>query len=95
MEAATWTAGHFGGEPGERPMTRHGILKLRAAGTQSPVTDPHARMMIIEADRAESDRMLSLQSPAQTSRRGPLASIATLSGHGHAIADTSRNPKSP
>jgi hypothetical protein len=95
MEAAARTARHNHHEPGEGSLTRHGMLKLQAADALSPVTDLHARMLIINTDRAESDCIPSLQSWAQTSRSGPLASIATLPGNGHAIADISRKPKSP
>lgn len=95
MEAAARTAGHKRDEPGDRPMTRHGMLKLQAAGAQSPVTDLHAHKVIINTDRAVSGCTPSLQSRAQTSRSGPLASIAALPGRGQAIADISRKSKSP
>ena len=95
MEAAARTAGHNHGEPGEPSMTRHGMLKLQAAGAQSPVTDLHAHMVIIDTDRDVSGCTPSLQSRAQTSRGGPLASIAALPRHDHAIADISRKSKSP
>ncbi|MDZ5696712.1 hypothetical protein [Chelativorans sp. M5D2P16] len=76
-------------------MTRHGMLKLQAAGAQSPVTDLHAHMVIINTERAGSGCTPSPQSRAQTSQSAPLASIAALPGHGHAIADISRKSKSP
>ncbi len=95
MEAAARTARHNLDEPGQGYMIRHGMLKLQAAGALSPVTDLHARMLIIDTDRAESACMPSLQSCARTSRSGPLPSIAALPGYGHANADISRKPKSP
>ena len=63
VEAAARTAGRNGAEPGERPMTRHGMIQPPAAGTQPPATDPRASMVIIDADRAASSRATGPTTP--------------------------------
>lgn len=95
MEAAARTAARVDDEPGKRPMTWHGAFQLQAAGAAPPATVPRGPVVSVAADRAMSGCTPSLQSRAQTSRSGPLASIAALPGRGHAIADISRKSKSP
>ena len=95
MQAAARTARHNHGEPGEPSMTWHGMLNLQTAGTQSPVTDLHANMVIIDTDRDVSGCTPSLESRAQASRSAPLVSITALPRNGHAIADISLKSKSP
>ena len=95
MAAAARTAGQNDDEPGERSMTRHGMVQPSAAGTQPPATDPRASIMSIDADRTASDRVPSRQCRAAARRDGPSASTAALPGGGHAIPDTSPKPKSP
>ena len=76
-------------------MTRHGMVQPSAAGTQPPATDPRVSMVIIDADRGASGRAPSRQHRAEAQRSGLSASIPALPGGGRAIADISRNPKSP
>ncbi len=56
VEAAARTAGHIGDEPGDRPMTRHGMIQRSAAGAPPPATDPRVSMVIIEAEGVASGR---------------------------------------
>jgi hypothetical protein len=93
VEAAAGTARRKDTGPGERAMTRHGI-QPSAAGTQPPAARPRASMVIIDVDRAASDRATNRRCRAAGRRGGPCASIAALLDGGHAIPDTSRNPKS-
>jgi hypothetical protein len=51
--------------------------------------------VLIEADKAVSSRMRGRQYRAQAQQSGLSASIPALPDSGRAIADTSRNPKSP
>ena len=76
-------------------MTRHGMFQPPAAGPKPPATNPHAPMVIIHADRAAADCARSLQTRAEAQGSGPAASNAHLPGCVHAIADISRNSKSP
>ena len=76
-------------------MTRHGMVQPSAAGTPPPATDPRASMVIIDADRAASGPAPGRQHRARRKRSGLSASIPALPAGGRAIADISRNPKSP
>jgi len=62
--ATARTARHNGNGPGDRPMTRHGMVQTSAVGTQPPATSPRALMVIIETDRAAPSRAPGRQ-PAQ------------------------------
>lgn len=76
-------------------MTRPGMTQPPAAGTQSPATTPRAPMGIIEIDRATTSRVPGRQHRAEAQRSGLSASIVVLPDGGRAIADISRNSKSP
>lgn len=76
-------------------MTRHGVVEPSAAGAQPPATDPHASMVIIDADRAASSRPPCRQHRAEAQRSGPSTTMPALPGGDHAIPDISRNSKSP
>lgn len=95
MEAAARAAGRDDGEPGDSSMTRHGMVQPSAAGTPPSATDPHASMVILDADRVASGRPPGRQHRAEAQRSGPAASIPVLPQSGHAILDTSRKRKSP
>jgi hypothetical protein len=95
VEAAARTAGQNGDEPGELSMTRHGMVQPSPAGTQPPATDPRARMLIIVTDRAATLVAPSRQYRAAGRPSDPTAFIPALPDGRRAIADTSRNPKSP
>lgn len=88
MEAAARAAGRNHGEPGELSMTRHGMLKLQAAGAQSPVTDLHASMVIADADRRVSEPEPGQHHRPVAQRSGLSASIPTLPDGGHAVPGT-------
>ena len=92
---AARTAGLKSAEPGERPMTRHGMVQPSAAGAQPPATDPRASMVIIDADRVAPSRAPGRQHRAEAQRSGLSASIPALPDGGRAIADISRKSKSP
>lgn len=95
MAAAARTAGHIGTEPGERIMTRHGVIQSSATGTQPPATNPRVLMAVIDADRAAPSRPPGPQSRTEEQRSGLSASMSALPDGGRAIADTSQKPKSP
>jgi hypothetical protein len=52
-------------------------------------------MVIVDADKAATVVAPSRKCRAAERRSGPSASIPALPDGGHAISDTSRNPKSP
>lgn len=90
MEAAPRAAGHFGSEPGDRPMTRHGIIQRSSAGAQPPATDPRAPMVLIDVDRAAPNCVPGRQYGAEAQRSGLSASFPVPPNDASAIADTSR-----
>lgn len=95
MEAAPRAAGHFGSEPGDHPMTRHGMVEPSAAGAQPPAMDPHASMAIADTDTVAKRRLPGRLRRAEAQRSGLSTSILLLPGRSRAIADISRNSKSP
>ena len=95
MEAAARTAGRTDDEPGDRPMTRHGMIQSQAVGAQPPAPDPRVSMVIINADRAAPSRPPSPQHRAQAQRSGLSAFTPERPDGGRAVADICRNPKSP
>jgi hypothetical protein len=96
VEAAPRTAGRNRDEPGDRfMMTRHGIVETSTAGPQPPVTDPHASMVIVDADGAAFSRLPCRQHRAEPQRSHLSASIPALAGGGRATPDISRKSKSP
>jgi hypothetical protein len=50
LEAAARTAARIGDEPGDRSMTRHGMVEPSAAGARPPASDPRASIVKIAAD---------------------------------------------
>ena len=95
MEAAARTAGRTDDEPGDRPMTRHGMIQSQAVGAQPPAPDPRVSMVIINADRAAPSRPPSRQHRAQAQRSGLSAFTPELPDGGRAIVDICRKSKSP
>ena len=78
-----------GNEPGERPMTGHGVIQLQALG----ITDPGVAMALADANSSGPTPGRPHRAEAQQS--GPLAPSPAIPSGGRAIADISRNPKSP
>jgi hypothetical protein len=76
-------------------MTRHCMVHTSAAGAILAATDPRAFMVIAEVDRRGSGPAPGSKRRAETQRSGPSASTLALHSGGRAIADISRNPKSP
>ncbi|TIL57385.1 MAG: hypothetical protein E5Y79_25255 [Mesorhizobium sp.] len=76
-------------------MTRHGMVSPSAKGTQPPATDRRTSMVIIDSDRAAPSRPPFGQHRAEAQRSGLSAFTQELLDGGRAIADISRNPKSP
>jgi hypothetical protein len=95
VEAAARTATAFPINREQHAMTRHGMVQPSPAGTQPPAMNPRASIVIIDVDRAASDYAPSRRCRAAGRRGGPCASMPELPDGGHAIPDTSRNPKSP
>lgn len=95
MEAAARAAGRDDDEPGDRSMTRHGMVQPSAGGTPPSATDPHASMVTLDADRVASDRPPGRQHRAEAQRSGPAGSIPVPPESGHAIIDISPKRKSP
>jgi hypothetical protein len=95
LEAAARAASRNGGEPGERPMTRHGIIQRSTAGYRPPATDPRAPMVTVDADGAAFSHLQCRQQRAEEQRSRLSASILPLPYDGRAIADISRKSKSP
>ena len=91
MEAAARTSERIGTDPGDRSMTRHGLIQPPATGAQPAATDPRAPMVLSEAGRVASDCAQRLQGCAEASLSGPSVSTASPPGGSHAIADISRN----
>lgn len=94
-EAAARTSERIGTDPGNRSMTRHGLIQPPATGAQSAAMDPRAPMVPSEVGRAASACAQRLQGCAEASLSGPSVSTASPNGGGHAIADISRKLKSP
>lgn len=76
-------------------MTRHGRTQPSATGTQPAATDPHASMVIIDADRTVPSHPPGREHRAEAQQSGLSASIAALPDDGRAIANVSQNSKSP
>ena len=76
-------------------MTRHGVIQPYAEGAQPPAADPHAPVVIINADRTAPSCPPSQQYRAEVQRNVLSASIPALPDGGRAIADSSRKSKSP
>lgn len=95
MEAAARTATRFSVDREQHAMTRHGMVKPSAAGTQPPAANPRASIVIIGADRAAPSCLPSRQHRAEAQRSGLSAFTPELPDGGRAIADICRNPKSP
>lgn len=95
MEAAARTARQNGEEPGERPMTRHGMIQPSAAGTQPPATDPRVSMVIAGVDRRVAGPAPGRQYRAMEQRSGLSASTSRLPFGGRANADIGRRSKFP
>jgi hypothetical protein len=76
-------------------MTRHGMIRPSAAGTQPPARDPHASMPVIENEGRASGRATNQQHRAEAQQSALSASIPALPDGGRAIDETGGNPKSP
>jgi len=61
MEPTAWAAGQNGDKPGDRPMTRHGMIQPPVAGAQPSATEPRTLIVIIEGERAASSRSSNRQ----------------------------------
>ena len=95
MEAAARTAAHIGDEPGDRRMTRHGMVEPTAAGAPPLATKPRAATAIADADMRPSGPVPGRQHRAKAQRSGLSASTSALPGGGRAIAYIGRRSKSP
>lgn len=95
MEAAPRTAAHNGGEPGERPMTRHGMIQLPTTDAQPAAKYSRVSMMIIVVDRVTTSRGPGLQHRAEAQQSGLSASNPVPPGDASAIADIRCRSKSP
>ena len=95
MEAAARTPESKDTKLGERPMIRHGMIQLQAAGLQPPAPDPRVAMAISNANGTAPSRSLSRQLRAQAQPRRLFALIPALYDRGPTIADISRKLKSP
>jgi len=95
MEAAARTAARIGDEPGERSMTRHGMVGPSAAGARLPASDPRASIFKIAADSVATSLVRDRLDRAKAQRSRLSASTSVLPDGGHAIADIGRKSKSP
>jgi hypothetical protein len=95
MEAAARTAAHIGDEPGDRRMTRHGMVEPTAAGAPPLATNPRAATAIADADMGLPGPVPGFQYRAEAQRSGPSASTIALPSAGCANADIGRGSKSP
>ena len=95
MAAATRAAARVDDEPGDRAMTRHGMVEPSAAGAQPTATDPHTSIVDVAADSVAKSLVRDRLDRAEAQRSPLFASIPTLPSGGHAIADIGRRAKSP
>lgn len=95
MEAAARTAARIGDEPGDRPMTRYGLVEPTAADAPPPATNPRAPTAIADADMGLPGPVPGLQYRAEAQRSGLCASTIALPNAGRANADIGRRSKSP
>ncbi len=95
MEAAARTAVRIGDEPGDRSMTRQGMVEPTAADVPPPATNPCATSFNIAADKVATGLMRDPPDRAEAQRSGPSASTIALPSTGCANADIGRRSKSP
>ncbi|KQV27451.1 hypothetical protein ASC96_16850 [Rhizobium sp. Root1204] len=76
-------------------MTRHGMIRPPAAGTQPPATNPHASMPMIDIKGDASRRVTGQQYGAKKQQSGLSTSILVLPGGARATNGTGGNLKSP
>lgn len=76
-------------------MTRHGMIRTSAAGTQPPAIGPFAFVVIGKGDRAAPNRGPRRQHRPEVTRRGRSAFIPVLSDSVRATADIRQKSKSP
>lgn len=76
-------------------MTRHGMIRPSAAGTQPPASDTHASTPMIESKSCASGRVTNQQHRARAQQRRLGGSIPALADDGCAIDETGGSPKSP
>jgi hypothetical protein len=95
MEAAARTAGRIGNKPGDRSMTRHGMVEPTAADAPPPATDSRAPTAIAGVDMRPPGPVPGRKHCAMKQRSGLSASTSALSRGGRVIADVGRRSKSP
>ncbi len=95
MEATARTAARIGDEPGDRRMTRHGMVEPSAVGARPPATNPSAATAITSAAMPPSEPVPGRQYRAEAQRSGLSASTITIPSFGRANADIGRSSKSP
>jgi len=95
LEAAARTAARVGDEPGDRPMTRHGMVEPTAADVPPPATNPRAATAIADADMGLPEPVPGRLNRAEEQRSGLSASTIALPSAGRANADIGRRSKSP
>jgi hypothetical protein len=89
------TATRIDNRPGDRSMTRHGLVENPAADAPSLATDSRATADSIAANRVATSLVGDRQDCAEAQRSGPSASTIDLPSAGRANAEIGRSSKCP
>lgn len=76
-------------------MTRHGIVQSSTAGAQPSATNRRVLSSMVAGNTIKLAHASFRQSREGQRRTGLTASIQSILGSGHSIADISRKQKSP